>query len=401
MTHKCVIAINEVDFGSTGNITFSILNYLKEKGFETYFACHELTKNLDNEFQISIGKFNYLYNKVLSRINASDGFHSKLSTKRLIKFLDEKKPSLLLLGNLHGSYLNLPILFKYIKANNIKCIYTLHDCWSFTGKCAHFNAVGCDKWKTQCYKCPNLHTHPRAHIKDISKKLYFKKKLLFSNLRDNITIVAPSQWLCDVAKQSYLKEYEIIKINNGIAHNVNIKKIERLDLVSEKRIVLLFVGSPLNEMKGAYYLNRLGDELDPNKYLLIAVGVPQNLRNSRNVRYLDFIKSREEMNYLYESADYFVAPTLDDTFPSTNVESLMMGTQIIGFDVGGNTEVINNKTGFKILYKSYDNLKSIILSLNKKTKESSDECKEYSIKYSVEVMQEAYYKLICEKLDIC
>lgn len=400
MSKKCIVAINEVDFGSTGNITFSILDYFKKQGFETYFACHELTKKRDNEFQISVNKFNYFCNKVLSRIDASDGFHSKRSTKRLIKFLDEKKPGLLLLGNLHGSYLNIPLLFEYIRKNHIKCIYTLHDCWSFTGKCAHFLDCECDKWKTHCEKCPNLHSHPKAYFFDHSSKLFDKKKKAFLSVKDNLFLVTPSNWLEGCVKNSYLKDFKIKTINNGIANNVEVSKIYEFDLANEKRIILFSAGMPLIEKKGINYINKLANELDPNIFLFIAAGVPSQFRKSINVKYIDSVKTREEMNYLYSFADYFLNPSLEENFPSTNIESLQCGTPIIAFDAGGNAEVISKDVGEKIKYKNFNELKKAIESGKKKTNEISSKCRTVGSNYSNQKMVEEYYRLF-ESLEKC
>lgn len=398
MSNKCVIGINEVDFGSTGNITYSILDFLSSKGFETYFAGHELTKNRDNEFQISIGKFNYLYNKILSRIDSSDGFHSILSTKRLIKFLDEKKPSLLILGNLHGSYLNIPLLFEYIKCADIKCIYTLHDCWSFTGKCANYIACNCNKWKTKCYNCPNLKTHPRAYLFDHSRKYYLRKKDLFAKMQNQFNLIAPSKFMESQIKESFLKAFKIRVINNGAIFNDSNIASTDIDLKNENRIILFSAAMPFNEQKGICYLNKLANELDSSKFLIIAAGVPSKYRLSKNIIYLDKITNRNVMDYYYSNSDYFLNLSLEDNFPTTNTESLMNGTPIICFEQGGNTELINDANGLIVKYKNYNDLYNKVISLQKKTNDQIRVCKESAKDLTMTRMCEKYYELISEIL---
>lgn len=396
MSQKTVVAISELDFGSTGNITFDILNFLEEKGYKTYFACHELTKKRDNEFQISIGRLNYLFNKILCRFNASDGFHSKLSTRRLIKFLIKKKPNLLLLGNLHGSYLNLPILFKYIRDNNIKCVYTLHDCWSFTGKCAYFNDCDCYKWQTGCYKCPNLLSHPRGYIFDSTRLIYKKKKTLFDGMEKYITLVCPSKWLLNFIDMSYLKKFDVKLINNGINLNSSTEQVDYDNLFETNKINVLSVGMPLEERKGLSFINKLADELDSNKFNFITVGVPSNLKTSKNIKRVGHIDGKYKMNFFYKNADWFLNPSVADNFPTTNLESLMNGTPIISFLKTGAAEVVNNQVGLLVKYKDYAELKKIVSELTKKTDKISSACINESKKYTTSSMCKKYYELIEE-----
>ena len=118
----------------------------------------------------------------------------------------------------YNCYINLPMLFHYIKKHNVRTIWTLHDCWAFTGQCPYFSLVNCMKWKTGCHDCPQIDRYPPANV-DRTRLMWKLKRKWFTGVK-NMTIVTPSQWLADLVKESYLKEYDIKVINNGIDLNV-------------------------------------------------------------------------------------------------------------------------------------------------------------------------------------
>ena len=141
-------------------------------------------------------------------------FRSHQGTRQLITMLEEFQPDIIHLHNLHKFCINISMLFQYIKRSNVSVVWTLHDCWAFTGQCPHFTVVKCDKWKEGCYHCPQIGVYPKSRI-DNSRRMYALKKQCFTGI-ENMTIVTPSQWLADLVKQSFLKEYPVKVINNGI-----------------------------------------------------------------------------------------------------------------------------------------------------------------------------------------
>lgn len=396
MEKKTVIAINEVDYGSTGNICRSVLSELQTKGYDVYFACNDVRKNDDTIYKIHKSKVGYLLNKIICRFGATDGFHSKHATKKLIKFIESKNPQYLFLHNLHGGYVSLPLILSYIKNHDVKVIWTLHDCWLFTGKCSHFLYAKCDKWKTECHHCPCLKEHPRSYMFDKSRKLFKLKKQLFQNLENKITFVTPSKWLKDLMQFSYLKSYEILTINNGIDLN------EKTMICSEKlpqnlniETKLFFSAAmPMNERKGINFINKLAEELDPNKYLFLVAGLDRKrCKLNKNIVDLGDIRSREEMNYFYSISTAFLNPTLEDNFPTVNIESLLMKTPVITFNAGGSPETLIEETGSKVVsYVSYDELKNAVLNCNP-TKQQKEACYKQAMNYSKEIMINKYIKL--------
>ena len=197
--------------GSTGKICISVSRLLTEEGIENYI----LYSGAKSDYPLGIKYQENKYTKtqaLASRIRGNYGFNSSASTKKLIAELERIKPDIIHLHNLHGHNCNVEMLFNYLKKTNVKLYWTFHDCWTFTGYCPYFDIVECDKWQEGCESCPQRKTF--SWFFDKSSKLYQKKKELFSGL--DLTIVTPSEWLADLVKKSFFKDYPVRVINNGI-----------------------------------------------------------------------------------------------------------------------------------------------------------------------------------------
>lgn len=213
-----IVQINGGAKGSTGKIMMGIAEVARVQGHEVMCASPITTTNRDAGEDCGyyrIGTFNSRRVSVaLSRITGFNGCFAWIETRKLLKKIDEFKPDIIHLHNLHDSYINLPMLFSYIKKHNVPTVWTLHDCWAFTGHCPHFTIAKCDKWKTGCFGCKQYKGYP-ASIYDNSKLMWKLKKKWFTGVK-NMTIVTPSRWLGDLVQKSYLKEYPVLVINNGI-----------------------------------------------------------------------------------------------------------------------------------------------------------------------------------------
>lgn len=217
-----IVQINGGAKGSTGKIMMGIAEVARAQGHEVMCASPITTTNRDASEDCGyyrIGTFNSRrLNVALARITGFNGCFAWFETYKLLKKIDEFKPDIIHLHNLHDSYINLPMLFSYIKKHNVPTVWTLHDCWAFTGQCPHFTMVKCDKWKTGCYGCPQYKAYPSS-LYDNTKRMWQLKKKWFTGVK-NMTIVTPSEWLANLVNESYLKEYPIKVINNGIDLNV-------------------------------------------------------------------------------------------------------------------------------------------------------------------------------------
>lgn len=369
-----VLQINvTVNTGSTGRIAENIGLALLSNGDESIIAYGR--KGPDSASQtILIGsKLDQQLHGLKTRFFDQHGFGSEKATQKLIEKICEIKPDLIHLHNLHGYYLNIGVLFAYLKDHDIPVVWTLHDCWSFTGHCSHFMYVGCEKWKTQCHRCPLFNRYPKSYV-DNSFHNYVIKKELFSGVK-NMTLVSPSNWLKALLPQSFLKEYPSIVINNGVDINTfkpdtiaaNTLK-EKLGLASKN--VLLGVASVWDRGKGYKDFLELSNVIDQDD-IIVLVGLPKSLTKNlpKNVVGLPRTENIKELVALYNIATVFINPTRIDNFPTTNLEALACGTPVITYRTGGSAESINANTGFLVEQGDINNTAVAIKQIKANTKE--------------------------------
>ena len=359
-----IVQINSVPNGSTGSIMMNIHRELLNQGHESYVVWGR-GRNAENDHEIYMNDKLGVYLHVLySRLTGKHGFASKRATRKLLKKLDEIKPDIIHLHNIHGYYINIELLFNYLKKNNIKVIWTLHDCWSFTGQCPHFERIKCEKWKNGCYKCPLIKTYPKSFI-DNSKWNYNKKKELFTGL--DLKIVTPSYWLAKLVKISFLKDYEVEVINNGIDTNIfkptpsNFR--EKYNL--QDKIIILGVSSVWTEAKGYYDFIELSNLLDDNyKIVLVGLNEKQLKEIPSNILGLPRTNGPKELAEIYTAADVFFNASLEESFGLTTIEALSCKTNAIVYNSTALPEIIDGTNGYIIdsnnIYEVYDKIKNCI-----------------------------------------
>lgn len=372
-----VIQINSVcGIGSTGRIATDIHNILIEEGHESYIAYgRDIQKNCNTAIKIGTRFDNYMH-VVTTRVFDKHGFGSKKATKKFIEQLERINPDIIHLHNIHGYYLNTAVLFEYLKKSNKPVIWTLHDCWAFTGHCAYFDYEGCEKWKSGCNKCPQKNEYPSSFLFDSSFKNYKKKKALFSGMK-NLTIVTPSKWLADLVKESYLKEYSVEVINNGIDLNLfkQTKNNFRENNNLENKYIILGVASTWDRRKGLKYFLDLSETLSVDEVLVLVGLSEKQLKNlPNNIIGISRTNSIEELSDIYSSADIFVNPTLEDNFPTTNLEALACGTPVITFNTGGSSESVDVKTGLVVTKGDLNELKNAISLLKGRKNYYTENC---------------------------
>lgn len=303
-------------------------------------------KTYDGNIQAT--KFNNIIGNGIHVISTflfdNHAYVNQYATKKLIRLLEEFKPHIIHLHNLHGYYLHVGLLFDYIRANNIKVVWTFHDCWPITGHCAHFDGVKCNKWKTECFNCPILENYPPTFNGRNTKYNYFRKKETFSGVQ-HMVLVSPSKWLAMQLKQSYLSSYPIEVINNGIDFN----RFKYLNCKRSSCLELLAVASVWTKMKGLDDLIQFSHIL-PNTMHLTVIGVTakQSKQFPATVTCLQRTNNQEELIELYNKSDFFLNFTYEDTFPTVNIEALACGLPIITYNTGGSPEIIDEKSGFVI-----------------------------------------------------
>lgn len=341
-----VLQINHVykNGGSTGRIVYDLKNILLDKGFDPYVAFGYEYKKTNDEHTYKIESIPELKVNILkTRLFAKHAFYNTWQTKRLLKWIDNLKPDIIHLHNIHGHYINVAMLFDYIKKHKTPVVWTLHDCWSFTGWCAYFDYSNCDKWCTECKKCPSRRDYPYSWFFDRSKSNFKRKRECFCGV-ENLTIVTPSKWLAELTSHSFLSEYPIEVINNGI--DLNVFSPQETDFKKRYKIndrkMILAVSMGFEKRKGIDYIFELAKRIDNSKEVLVLLGVEKNKINKVPQNIICIAKT-SDVNLLtqaYSAADVFINPTLEDNFPTTNLESLACGTPVITFRTGGSPESI-------------------------------------------------------------
>lgn len=399
MKNACkVLSINSFNFGSTGNIMLAISQMSSKNGYKSFVSYPASKENYKKEVENYIlisNRFERNLHLKIAFQTGRNGCYSKRGTGEFLNKVTKVKPDIIHLHNLHNCYINLAMLFSYIKENNISVVWTLHDCWAFTGQCPHFTVAKCEKWKTQCHDCPQYRQYPASRI-DKTNEMFLLKKKWFTGIK-NLTIVTPSEWLKDLVEESYLKEYPVKVINNGIDLNT-FKPIEsdfreKNNLVTRK--ILLGVASSWGDRKGLNVLIDLSKIIDfTMKIVIIGLSNEQILQLPQNILGIKRTSNARELAEIYSAADVFVNPTFEDTYPTTNLESIACGTPVITFNTGGSVEVINKYTGRIVQDNTVDQLLiEINLALNEgKSKYIEDRIFEAQ-KYDKDIKFKQYIRL--------
>ena len=360
-----VLQINSVcGYGSTGRIAADLSRYLTQSGDDCLIA-YGRGHAPDDVKSIRIGTdFDVNLHGVCSRITDKHGFYSKRATQRFIQQAREYHPDIIHLHNLHGYYLHLPTLFEWLRECGKPVVWTLHDCWAFTGHCAYFDYAGCNQWKTACFSCPQKTAYPASLMFDRSEGNFIMKKELFTSL-SNIHIVTPSNWMKELVKQSFLKHYPVVTIYNGI--DLNQFKPTKSDFRIKNHLtdktMLLSVVNVWESRKGFNYLLELSKRLD-NTFCIVVVGLTKQQCHSLPNHMLGITRTNDlnELIEIYSAADIFLNPTLEDNYPTTNLEAIACGTPVVTFDTGGCSETVSDGCGYVV---SKGNLEEMISQLKR------------------------------------
>lgn len=393
-----VLQINSVcGVGSTGRIATDIHGMLIEQEHESYIAYGRgKARNCDNTIKIG-SKFDNYTHVALTRVFDKHGFGSKRATVEFIKEVKEIDPDIIHLHNIHGYYMNIEILFDYLKEISKPVVWTLHDCWSFTGHCAYFDYVGCEKWENGCYDCPQKGKYSSSILLDNSKENYNKKKALFTGVK-NMTIVTPSKWLSGLVKQSYLKDYHVKVIHNGIDLDVFKPTESKFREVygNYDKFIILGVASVWEERKGLKYFFELSKTLAKDE-IIVLVGITEKQKSElpENVIGITRTNNTKELAEIYTKADVFVNPTLEDNFPTTNLEAMACGTPVITFETGGSIECIDENTGYAVEKGSIEELRKTISKI-KRVKPSSKDCINRASQFNKDIKFNEYIDLYKE-----
>lgn len=358
--------------GSTGKICVSVSRLLTENNIENYI----LYSQGKSDYPLGI---NYAMpsevkaSALSSRMLGNWGFEGKLSTKRLIEKLEEIKPDAVHLHNIHNHACNLELLFSYLKESKTKVFWTFHDCWEFTAYCMYYDMVQCEKWKTECADCPQKASY--TWFFDNSPKIFKKKKELFSGL--DMTVITPSKWLAGEVKQSFLKDYPVEVINNGI--DLSVFKPTESDFRAkhncEDKSLVLGVAFGWDARKGIDVFIELSKRL-PDDCRIVLVGTDDSTDKllPENIISIHRTQNQQELAEIYSAADVFVNPTREENYPTVNMEAIACGTPVVTFRTGGSAEIVDNSTGAVVDKNDVDGLEREIIRICKNKVNMREHC---------------------------
>lgn len=355
---KKIVQINTVCNTSTGKLMGDIQRKANASGCETLsivgrrkpfpdLRCVKIGNGLS--FWIHVG-----INTVFDR----QGYGSYFATLKMIQRLRQENPDIIHLHNLHGYYINLPLLFDYLsKEFNGRVFWTFHDCWPFTGHCAYFTSADCSKWEKGCDRCPNKRVYPISLFADASKKNYSDKKRMFTGLK-NLTILVPSKWMESKVKRSFFRNNPVITVNNGIDLKVFSyckpldELYEKYDICREKKIIL-GVANIWDARKGLSDFLALAKKL-PLEYQIFLVGLSsrQIKKLPSNVRGIKRTEDVKELVMIYSLAHIFMNPSIEESFSMVTAEAIACGTPVIVLDTSAVKELVCQENG--IVLKKHD-----------------------------------------------
>lgn len=390
-----IVFVNSVNYGSTGTIMLQIADTALNSGYETYIALPKSTSNFPNATNNTIFIGNRIERNIHLKLGYLTGMHGNYSThgtKKLLEKISQINPNIIHLHNLHNCFINLELLFDYIKKQNISVVWTLHDCWAFTGQCPHYTMVKCEKWKTECNNCPIYRQYPAARIDKTKEKFYLKKKW-FTGV-ENLTLVTPSAWLKKQVEVSFLSQYPVVTINNGI--DLSIFKPTKSDFREKydlkDKIILLGVANPWSAKKGLNVFVELSKLID-EKYKIVLVGLSEKQIEDlpENILGLPKTNNQTELAKIYSAADYFINPSVEETMGLVTVEALACGTPVIVSNSTAVPEVVTQDCGVTLNENKIDEYLSAIMNPDKRF--ASSDCVDQAKKYDKRIKYEEYMKL--------
>lgn len=350
--------------GSTGKIVYDLYQQLKADGHEAaicygrgeFVAGDNIFKfGLDWETNIHAG---------LARLTGLNGYFSPLSTKRLLRFIENFKPDVVHIHELHAYFVNHKPLLTYLKKKRIKVVWTFHCEYMYTGKCGH--AYECENWKSECGNCPAIRDYPKSFALDYTRKMFRDKKTLLEDM--DFTIVTPSQWLADRVKMSFLKDKDVVVIHNGIdaerifypRSQIDITQLKEKYGISGKKIVLSVAPDIMSESKGGKTVLEISKQFTGESIHFVLVGADTNETIGDNVTLIRRTANQDELALWYSAADVFLICSKRENFPTTCLEALCCGTPIVGIDEGGTKETAPSPFG---TFCSQGNVSGLVQSL--------------------------------------
>lgn len=379
------VLIIDVNFkySSTGKIVFNLYKYLNNHGIETGICYGRGPRVIANNVFKIANPIEILFHVVLARITGLNGYFSPFATLKVLKIIKKFKPDVVHLHELHGYYVNYGAIIKHLKRNHIKTIWTFHCEYMYTGKCGYANK--CDKWIIECNKCPQLKKYPKSLLFDLTKSMFKYKKKLMEDF--DCIIVAPSEWLANRVKISFLRNKKIVIINNSIDIDLfrpqDAEDLIKLHNLEDKIIILALAPDLMSVRKGGEWVLKVANSLSDGNIIFIMIGIDDigRWKFPQNVVAMPRIYDQNLLSRYYSLADVFLICSQKENFPTTCLESLACGTPVIGFNTGGTSETAPEPFGLFFNYGDTESIVNIIKKTKKKTASIIKNCRNFAVEH--------------------
>lgn len=388
---KKLLQINPVvrENTSTGKIMRELGELAQAAGWESYIAYSRARDGVPQHSSklIPVGsKFDLLVHWLATRLFDAHGLASRRASRQLIRRIDEIDPDVVHIHNVHGYFLNYPLLLDYLAERGKPVVWTVHDCWLFTGHCYHYAAAGCDKWQTQCHDCPQKLAFPTSWLMDRSLRNFEAKRQALTVLPD-FTLVTVSDWMRREVGKSFLRDVPCRVIHNGIDLNTFLPRpdaeVRQRYSISTEHYVLA-VASIWLPQKGLPDLVRLAGLLAPDEGLVLVgrISEEQKAAFPAGVTFIPRTEDAGALAALYSGALTLVNPTWQDNYPTVNLEAIACGTPVVTYRTGGSVESITPDTGFVVEQGDVEGLGSAIRTIRANGKEHySEACRVYALQH--------------------
>lgn len=370
-----VLQINAVlEYGSTGRNAIELSDYLEKNGHESWIAYSKCLKPTKNSYRIN-SDFDVKLHGLMSRITGLQGYFSRFATKKLIAFMKKERFDVVCLGNLHGNFINLPILFEYFCKYDVPVVIVLHDCFMYTGKCCHYITNDCFKWQVQCENCKFFRQNNPSWFFDRTKKMFDMKKTYYNKLK-SLAVIGVSKWITNEAEKSILKNAKIVKcvynwvdLNTFFPQKNNLKHKYNLT----DKFVILGVASGWGEGKGIEKFYELSEKL-PNDCHIVLVGKNNNKKICENITYIDETHDVFELVQVYNTADVFLNLSLEESFGKVSAEALSCGLPLVTTGTTANPELVGENCGYVLENRDADTILKYVNIVKKNKKEFYSDC---------------------------
>jgi glycosyltransferase involved in cell wall biosynthesis len=393
------------DHSSTGKIVKDLETGLKEHGHHV-LACYGRAVGALTSNAVRIANpFEVYGHAALTRLTGKTGGYSPFATQNIIKNIEIFRPDVVHLHELHGYYVNIGDLIEYLKKNNIATLWTFHCEFMYTGKCGH--AHGCEQWKIECVRCPQLKDYPESWFLDRTNKMFHEKRAWFTGF-NLLKIITPSHWLANRVRQSFLAEKEIGVIYNGIDTGdiftpKDASALRRQHHIATRHVVVTIAPDLMSESKGGRWVLEVAARLAAEDITFVMIGVSEPDRvQAGNVIALPRVNDQKLLAHYYSMGDFFLLTSKKETFSLACAESLACGTPIIGFDSGAPTEVAGPGYGHFVDYADIDALSVVLLASLRDPSafHNGAKCAEYArSSFSKEAMIDSHLEAYRELID--